>query len=73
MAAEHHRGSRSGHIDSYWSSTSCGSIVVMGVEKMSVSFDLELGEAIRVAAHDSGQSARPGSPKPPETVFDWKH
>lgn len=28
----------------------------MGVEKMSVSFDLELGEAIRVAAHDSGQS-----------------
>lgn len=28
----------------------------MGVEKMSVSFDLELGEAIRVSAHDSHQS-----------------
>ncbi|MBV8160628.1 MAG: hypothetical protein JO265_06860 [Acidimicrobiia bacterium] len=28
----------------------------MGVEKMSVSFDLELGEAIRTAANDAGQS-----------------
>jgi hypothetical protein len=28
----------------------------MGVEKMSVSFDLELGEAIRESAHDSHQS-----------------
>ncbi len=28
----------------------------MGVEKMSVSFDLELGEAIRSAARRSGQS-----------------
>jgi len=28
----------------------------MGVEKMSVSFDLELGEAIRTAAGGSGQS-----------------
>jgi len=28
----------------------------MGVEKMSVSFDLELGEAIRVSAHDAHMS-----------------
>ena len=28
----------------------------MGVEKMSVSFDLELGEAIRESANDSQQS-----------------
>jgi hypothetical protein len=28
----------------------------MGVEKMSVSFDLELGEAIKVSATGSGQS-----------------
>jgi hypothetical protein len=28
----------------------------MGVEKMSVSFDLELGEAIRAAASDASQS-----------------
>lgn len=28
----------------------------MGVEKMSVSFDLELGEAIRASANDSHQS-----------------
>lgn len=28
----------------------------MGVEKMSVSFDLELGKAIRASASDSGQS-----------------
>jgi hypothetical protein len=28
----------------------------MGVEKMSVSFDLELGEAIRASASDSQQS-----------------
>jgi hypothetical protein len=28
----------------------------MGVEKMSVSFDLELGEAIRESAHGSHQS-----------------
>jgi hypothetical protein len=28
----------------------------MGVEKMSVSFDLELGEAIRESANDSRQS-----------------
>lgn len=29
---------------------------IMGVEKMSVSFDLELGEAIRASAHDSHQT-----------------
>lgn len=28
----------------------------MGVEKMSVSFELELGEAIRTSATDAGQS-----------------
>ena len=28
----------------------------MGVEKMSVSFDLELGDAIRSSANDAGQS-----------------
>ncbi len=28
----------------------------MGVEKMSVSFDLELGEAIKVSANGTGQS-----------------
>lgn len=28
----------------------------MGVEKMSVSFDLDLGEAIRIAAADDSQS-----------------
>jgi hypothetical protein len=28
----------------------------MGVEKMSVSFDLELGEAIRMSANDAHQS-----------------
>jgi hypothetical protein len=28
----------------------------MGVEKMSVSFDLELGEAIRASANDAHQS-----------------
>ena len=28
----------------------------MGVEKMSVSFDLELGEAIKVSANRNGQS-----------------
>ena len=28
----------------------------MGVEKMSVSFDLELGEAIRASAKDAAQS-----------------
>ena len=40
----------------YLGGYSHGSIVEMGVEKMSVSFDLELGEAIRESATGSGQS-----------------
>jgi hypothetical protein len=40
----------------YHGSTFSGRIEVMGVEKMSVSFDLELGEAIRTSATGGNQS-----------------